>query len=118
DIQHRTGRYPLPAYPSPIGMEAAGVVEAVGADMSDLKPGDRVVYASGPIGAYADRRCMPADRVVKLPAGVSDTIAAGAFLKGLTAHYLLFTTYPVKRGDTILIHAAAGGVGLIVCQWA
>ena len=118
DIQHRTGRYPLPAYPSPIGMEAAGIVEAVGADVSNLKTGDRVVYGSGPIGAYADRRCVPTDRLVKLPAGIPETVAAAAFLKGLTAHYLLFTTYPVKRGDTILIHAAAGGVGLIVCQWA
>lgn len=118
DIQHRTGRYPLPAYPAPIGMEAAGIVEAVGPEVRDLAAGDRVVYASGPIGAYADRRCMPADRLVKLPPALPDDVAAGAFLKGLTAHYLLFTTYPVKRGDTILIHAAAGGVGLIVCQWA
>jgi NADPH2:quinone reductase len=118
DIQHRTGRYALPAYPAPIGMEAAGIVEAVGPDVPDLKPGDRVAYASGPIGAYADRRCVPTERLVKLPAGLSETIAAAALLKGLTAHYLLFTTYPVKRGDTILIHAAAGGVGLIVCQWA
>lgn len=118
DIQHRSGRYPLPSYPSPIGLEAAGAIEAVGSEVRDLKPGDRVVYASGPIGAYADLRCMPADRLVKLPGPISDSVAAGAFLKGLTAHYLLFTTYPVKRGDTILIHAAAGGVGLILCQWA
>jgi NADPH2:quinone reductase len=118
DIQHRTGRYPLPAYPAPIGMEAAGIVEAVGADVSGVKAGDRVVYASGPIGAYADRRCVPTERLVKLPSAIPETAGAAAFLKGLTAQYLLFTTYPVKRGDTILIHAAAGGVGLIACQWA
>jgi NADPH2:quinone reductase len=118
DIQHRTGRYPLPHYPSPIGMEGAGVVEAVGSDVAAFKPGDRVVYSSMPIGAYADARLMPADRLVPLPATISDELAAGIFTKGITAHYLLFTTFPVKAGDTILVHAAAGGVGLILCQWA
>lgn len=118
DIQHRTGRYLLPSYPSPIGMEAAGVVEAVGAGVGEFRPGDRVAYSSAPIGAYADARLMPADRLVPLPDDISDEIAAAIFTKGLTAHYLLFTTYPVKRGDTILVHAAAGGVGLLLCQWA
>ena len=118
DIQHRTGRYALPRYPSPIGMEAVGVVEAVGPGVSEFRHGDRVAYSSAPIGAYADVRLMPAHRLVPLPDDVSDEIAAAIFTKGLTAHYLLFTTYPVKRGDTILVHAAAGGVGLLLCQWA
>jgi NADPH2:quinone reductase len=118
DIQHRTGRYPLPRYPSPIGMEGAGMIEAIGSDVAGFSPGDRVVYSSMPIGAYADLRLMPADRLVPLPATVSDELAAGIFTKGVTAHYLIFTTFPIKRGDTILVHAAAGGVGLILCQWA
>ena len=118
DIQHRTGRYPLPHYPSPIGMEGVGVVEAVGAGGAEFRPGDRVAYSSAPIGAYADLRSMTADRLVPLPEDVSDEAAAAIFTKGLTAHYLLFTTYPVKRGDTVLVHAAAGGVGLLLCQWA
>ena len=118
DIQHRTGRYPLPSYPSPIGMEAAGVVEALGAGVTEFRVGDRVAYSSAPIGAYADVRLMLADRLVLLPDDVSDEVAAAIFTKGITAHYLLFTTYPVKRGDTILVHAAAGGVGLLLCQWA
>jgi NADPH:quinone reductase len=118
DVQHRTGRYPLPGYPSPIGLEAAGVVERVGEGVREVAVGDRVVYSSAPIGAYADRRCMPADRLVKLPADISPAIAAAIFTKGLTAHYLLFATYRVKRGETILVHAAAGGVGQLLCQWA
>jgi NADPH2:quinone reductase len=118
DIQHRTGRYELPRYPSPIGLEAAGVVEAVGEGVTEIEPGDRVVYSSAPIGAYADRRAMPADRLVKLPPGVESRLAAAVFTRGLTTHYLLFTTYRVQRGDTILVHAAAGGVGLLLCQWA
>jgi NADPH:quinone reductase len=118
DIQHRSGRYPLPHYPSPIGTEAAAVVEAVGSAVRDLAPGDRVAYSSFPIGAYADRRVMPADRLVKLPDGLADDVAAAIMTKGLTAHYLIFTTFPVKRGDTILVHAASGGVGLVLCQWA
>jgi NADPH:quinone reductase len=118
DVQHRTGRYPLPSYPSPIGMEAAGVVEAVGAGVREVRPGDRVAYSSAPIGAYADMRLMPSDRLVPLPDDVSDEIAAAIVTKGLTAHYLLFTTYPVTPSGTILVHAAAGGVGLLLCQWA
>ena len=118
DIQHRTGRYKLPAYPSPIGMEGAGVVEAVGANVADLKVGDRVVYSSAPIGAYASHRLMPAHRLVPLPAGISEQQAAASFTKGLTAHYLIHDTYVVQPGDTILVHAAAGGVGVLLCQWA
>ncbi len=118
DIQHRTGRYPLPRYPSPIGLEAAGVVEAVGAGVETVAPGDRVAYSSAPIGAYADRRLMPADRLVALPASIAEDIAAAVMTKGLTAHYLLFTTFRVEAGQTILVHAAAGGVGLLLCQWA
>jgi len=118
DIQHRTGRYPLPSYPSPIGLEAAGIIEAVGASVESVRPGDRVVYSSAPIGAYADRRAMPADRLEPLPQDISDEIAAAVLTKGLTAHYLLFTTYRVRAGETILVHAAAGGVGQLLCQWA
>ena len=118
DIQHRTGRYALPRYPSPIGMEGAGVIEAVGAEVEGFNPGDRVVYSAMPIGAYADLRLMPADRLVPLPATIPNELAAAVFTKGITAHYLIFTTFAVKAGDTILVHAAAGGVGLILCQWA
>jgi NADPH:quinone reductase len=118
DVQHRTGRYPLPEYPSPIGTEAAGVVEALGPGVEEISCGDRVAYSSLPIGAYADFRLMPAHRLVALPAGLSDATAAALMTKGLTAHYLLFTTFPVEEGQTILVHAAAGGVGLILCQWA
>ncbi len=118
DIQHRTGRYPLPAYPSPIGMEAAGTVEAVGSAVDSCKPGDRVVYSSMPIGAYADLRLMPADRLVPLPPAIPDALAAAIFTKGITAHYLIHTTFAVRPGDHILVHAAAGGVGLVLCQWA
>jgi NADPH:quinone reductase len=118
DIQHRTGRYPLPAYPSPIGMEAAGTVEAVGSAVDACKLGDRVVYSSMPIGAYADLRLMPADRLVPLPPAIPDALAAAILTKGITAHYLIHTTVAVRRGDTILVHAAAGGVGLVLCQWA
>jgi NADPH2:quinone reductase len=118
DLHHRTGRYPLPRYPSPIGLEAAGVIEAVGVDVREFAPGDRVAYSAAPIGAYADRRCMPVDHLVALPASISDALAAGVMTKGLTAHYLIFTTYVVKPGDVILVHAAAGGVGTILCQWA
>jgi len=117
DIYHRTGQYPV-RLPSGIGLEGAGVVEAVGSDVTELKSGDRVAYAGGPIGAYAEARLFPADRLVKLPDSVAFDQAAGMMLKGLTAQYLLRRTYRVQPGDTILIHAAAGGVGLIVCQWA
>jgi len=118
DIYHRTGLYPLPSLPSGLGLEAAGVVEAVGSAVSDLKVGDRVAYASPPAGAYTEVRSMPADRVVVLPDAIADRTAAAMMLKGLTAHYLLRRTYRVQAGDTILVHAAAGGVGLILCQWA
>lgn len=117
DIYHRSGLYPVPL-PSGIGMEGAGVVEAVGADVSDIAPGDRVAYAGGPIGAYAEARLMPADRLVKLPDAFPFEQAGAMMLKGLTAQYLLRRTYRVQPGDAILIHAAAGGVGLIACQWA
>jgi NADPH2:quinone reductase len=117
DIYHRTGAYPAPL-PSGIGLEAAGVVEAVGSAVTDLKPGDRVAYAGGPLGAYAELRNMPADRLVKLPDNIDFKTGAAMMLQGMTAQYLLHRTCPVQAGDTILIHAAAGGVGLIVCQWA
>ena len=117
DIYHRSGLYPLPL-PSGLGMEGAGVVEAVGSAVTDLQPGDRVAYAGGPIGAYAEVRHIPADRLVKLPDALSFEQGAAMMLKGMTAQYLLRRTYRVQAGDTILIHAAAGGVGLIVCQWA
>jgi len=104
--------------PSGLGSEGAGVVEEVGPGVRGLKPGDRVAYAGGPIGAYADERVMPADRLVPVPDGITDQQAAAMMLKGMTAWYLVRRTHPVKRGETILIHAAAGGVGLIVCQWA
>jgi len=116
DTYHRTGLYPMPL-PSPIGMEGAGQVIAVGEGVTDLKPGDRVAYGSI-LGAYAEERLAPADKLVKLPDGVSDQVAAAIMLKGMTAEYLLNRTYKVKPGDTILFHAAAGGVGLIACQWA
>ena len=117
DVYHRTGLYPLPL-PLTLGMEGAGVVEALGRGVDGLKPGDRVAYASGPLGAYSEERLMPADRVVKIPRGVSDETAAAMMLQGMTVRYLLRETYRVKKGDTILVHAAAGGVGLIMCQWA
>jgi len=117
DVYHRTGLYPvqLPAIP---GMEGAGVVEAVGPDVNDLAPGDRVAYAALPMGAYAQARLMPADRLVKVPAGIEDVQAASMMLQGMTAQFLLRSTYRVQPGDTVLIHAAAGGVGTIMTQWA
>src|SRR6202045_2546818 len=117
DTYQRSGLYPMPM-PSGLGSEAAGVIEEVGAGVSGLKPGDRVAYSGGPIGAYADERVMPADRLVPLPDGITDQQAAAVMLKGMTAWYLIRRTHVVKSGETILIHAAAGGVGLIVCQWA
>ena len=117
DTYHRTGLYPLPL-PSGIGLEGAGIVEAVGAGVSNLLPGDRVAYAGGPVGAYSEARCLPADRLLKLPASIDFRTGAAMMLQGLTAAYLLRRTYRVQPGDAVLIHAAAGGVGLIACQWA
>ena len=117
DTYHRAGLYPLPL-PLTIGSEGAGVVEALGSGVAGLKAGDRVAYAGGPIGAYAEQRLIPAHHLIKLPKEISDQTAAAMMLKGMTARYLLRDTYRVKRGDTILIHAAAGGLGLILCQWA
>lgn len=117
DTYHRSGLYPLPL-PSGIGLEGAGVVEAVGPDVCDLQVGDRVAYAGGPVGAYAAARTLPADRLVTLPDGIAFDTAAAMMLAGLTAQYLLRRTYRVQAGDVVLIHAAAGGVGLLACQWA
>ncbi len=117
DTYHRTGLYPLPL-PTGLGLEAAGVVEAVGAGVTALKEGDRIAYGAGPIGAYAECANVPANRVGKLPDAIGDDAAAAMMLKGMTARYLLRATYVVQPGDTILFHAAAGGVGLIACQWA
>jgi len=116
DVYHRTGLYPqqLPFIP---GVEGAGIVEAVGDDVTNVKQGDRVAYA-GPIGGYAEERLIDADRLVKLPEGISTEQAAGMLLQGMTAQMLLRSVFPVTKGDTILVHAAAGGVGLIMCQWA
>ena len=116
DVYHRSGLYPLPM-PNGIGMEAAGTVEAVGRNIKGLRVGDRVAYASGPPGSYAEMRVMPADRVVKLPAWISNEQAAAMMLQGMTTEYLIRRTYKVKKGETVLFHAAAGGVGLIACQW-
>jgi NADPH2:quinone reductase len=117
DTYQRSGLYPMPL-PSGLGSEAAGVIEEVGPGVTGLKAGDRVAYAGGPLGAYSEARVMPADRLVPVPAGITDQQAAAMMLKGMTAWYLVRRTHPVKAGETILIHAAAGGVGLIVCQWA
>jgi NADPH2:quinone reductase len=117
DTYHRGGLYPLPL-PSGLGNEAAGVVEAVGAGVDWVKPGDRVATGTGPLGAYSTARIVQADRLVKLPDGIDDRTAAAIMLKGLTAQYLLRQSFPLKGGETILFHAAAGGVGLIACQWA
>lgn len=117
DTYHRTGLYPV-TLPSGIGMEGAGVVEAVGEGVSELKVGDRVAYAGGPLGAYADVRNIPAHRLLKLPGAISFETGAAMMLQGLTAAYLLRKTYRVQPGDAVLIQAAAGGVGLIACQWA
>ena len=117
DIYHRTGLYKLAALPAVIGMEGAGVVEAVGPDVGDLKVGDRVAYA-GVLGGYADERLIAADRLVKLPDGIDETTAAAMMLQGMTVRYLLRETYPCTSETVLLFHAAAGGVGLIACQWA
>ena len=116
DVYHRSGLYPLDM-PHGIGMEAAGTVEAVGPNVKGIKIGDRVAYAAGPPGSYAETRIMPADRVVKLPTWISNEQAAAMLLQGMTTEYLIRRTHKVKKGDTVLFHAAAGGVGLIACQW-
>lgn len=118
DIYHRTGLYPLTELPATPGMEGAGVVVSTGEDVDDLLPGDRVAYAGLPPGAYAEERLIPAHRLVKLPETISDVQAAGMMLQGMTVQYLLRSTFHIQKGDTILFHAAAGGVGLIACQWA
>jgi len=118
DVYHRTGLYPLPVMPAVIGMEGAGIIEAVGPGVTEVAPGDRVAYACAPTGAYAERRVVPAAQMVKIPDGIADVTAAAMMLKGMTAQYLLHDTAPVRAGDHVLVHAAAGGVGLLLCQWA
>lgn len=117
DTYHRSGLYPVPL-PSGIGLEGAGTVEALGPGVTHLQVGDRVAYAGGPLGAYSETRLIPADRLIRLPDSLSFETGAAMMLQGLTAAYLLRRTYRVQKGDTVLIHAAAGGVGLIACQWA
>jgi NADPH:quinone reductase len=117
DIYFRTGRYPL-ALPNGLGSDAVGVIEAVGEGVTEFKPGDRVGYLLGPQGSYSDVRLIPADVLIPLPDGVSDSTASTLMMKGMTAQYLFRQVYPLKGGETILYHAAAGGVGLIACQWA
>ena len=117
DTYHRSGLYPM-QLPSGLGTEAAGVVEEVGEGVDWLRPGDRVATCTGPVGAYSTERNVPADKLVKLPEGIDERTAAAMMLKGLTVQYLFRQTYPLKAGQTILFHAAAGGVGLIACQWA
>lgn len=119
DTYFRSGLYPAPAgLPFVPGLEAAGVVEAVGQDVAGLKVGQRVAYGTGPLGAYSTERLIAADKVIAIPDGITDEDAAAMMLKGLTAQYLLRQTYKVQPGDTILFHAAAGGVGQLACQWA
>jgi NADPH2:quinone reductase len=117
DVYFRTGLYKLPGYPAIIGQEGAGTVEAVGSDVQNFAPGDRVTYA-GSLGAYATHRVLPADRAIKLPPDIDSRIAAAITLQGLTAHYLIHRTHVVRPGEKILVHAAAGGVGQLLCQWA
>lgn len=118
DVYHRTGLYPLEELPAIPGLEGAGRVVSLGEGVEDLQPGDAVAYAGPPIGAYAERRLMPAARLVRLPEFIDERQAAAMMLQGMTVQYLLRRTYRVAAGDTILLHAAAGGVGLIACQWA
>jgi len=115
DTYHRSGLYPMPL-PFTLGMEGAGVVEAVGPKVKEFKVGDRVAYAA-PVGSYAEKCLRPADRLVKIPAGIDDKLAAAIMLKGMTSWYLCRRTYKVKKGDTVVVHAAAGGVGQILAQW-
>lgn len=116
DVYQRKGIYPL-SLPTSIGMEAVGIVEAVGSDVSEVIPGDRVAYVMGPPGSYAEARLYPASRLIKLPEDISGQQAAAMMLKGLTASYLIHKTFKVQKGQKVLVHAAAGGVGLILCQW-
>jgi NADPH2:quinone reductase len=118
DVYDRTGLYPVASLPSGLGREAAGVITALGRGVRGFKVGDRVAYVWPSPGAYSELRNVPAERLVKVPKGISDEQAAALMLKGLTAHFLIRRTYRVQRGDPILVHAAAGGVGLILCQWA
>jgi NADPH:quinone reductase len=117
DTYHRSGLYPM-TLPVTIGSEGAGVVEAIGPGVTEVAVGERVAYGNAPIGSYAEKRLIPAARLVKVPDGISDKVAASIMLKGMTTWYLVRRTYPVKAGDTVLMHAAAGGVGLLLCQWA
>jgi NADPH2:quinone reductase len=116
DTYHRTGLYPVPL-PTGLGLEACGVVEAVGEGVTTLKAGDRVAHGTGPVGAYAERRNYPADRLIKVPDAIDDKTAASMMLQGMTVEYLIHRTYPVKAGEWVLLHAAAGGVGSIASQW-
>lgn len=116
DTYHRSGLYPVPL-PSGIGLEGAGVVEALGADVNDFQVGDRVAYGTGPLGAYAERRNLPARHLVRLPEGIGDEVAAAMMLQGMTAEYLIHRTYAVRPGDWVLFHTAAGGVGSFAVQW-
>ncbi|MCG7994083.1 MAG: quinone oxidoreductase [Candidatus Thiodiazotropha taylori] len=118
DVYHRTGLYPPPSLPFIPGMEGAGVIEEVGSEVDGFSVGDRVAYGAGPLGAYAEARNIPAQRLVKIPDQISARQAAAMMLKGMTAEYLICRTYQVKAGETILVHAASGGVGQILCQWA
>ena len=117
DTYHRSGLYPIPL-PSGIGLEACGEIEEIGSDVSIFKVGDRVTHASMPIGAYAEKQIMPEDKLVSVPDGISNEVASCVTLKGITAEYLLHRAYPLKKGDKILYHAAAGGLGQILCPWA
>ncbi len=118
DVYHRTGAYPLPAFPAIPGLEGAGIVDLTGEGVSEFVKGDRVAYAGVPPGAYSQVRCIPAHRLVKLPNAISTRDAAGIMLQGMTARYLLRGCFKVQPGNTLLIHAASGGVGSILCQWA
>jgi len=118
DVYYRIGLYKQPSYPCGIGFEGAGIVEKVGPKVKEIKPGDRVAYGQSPLGAYAEARVMPAERLVKLPKEIDFKTGAAMMLQGMTVQYLIRRTYRIKKGETILLHAAAGGVGLILCQWA
>ena len=117
DIYHRTGLYPIPL-PSGIGLEACGIIEEIGSEVRLFKVGDRVTHASMPIGAYSEKQIMPEEKLVSVPDGISDEVASCITLKGITAEYLLHRAYPLKKGDKVLYHAAAGGLGQILCSWA